>query len=261
VFGFIVLAILLLTFVILLPALARMPARLPSAQEISAARRDECADNLKKMCLVFKMYSNETPVGRFPSLVHRADLWTFDPKPVYPEYFTDPGLLKCPSSASSWDSAEEYSKILEQKLVDYSRFAELAARDYVYLGWVVQGESDVQALAELRKKSGFDREAREAVVGGKTFCRLMEGVERFYTTDINNPAATSKVQSKIPVMFDAAYNHGQRGKNVIYLDGHVAFVKHGEFPVTDAVNEALGLAKAPPKTFKSSWGCYSLRPN
>jgi len=251
VFGFIVLAILLLTFVILLPALARMPAPLPSRE---AFRRESCANHLQNMGLIFKMYSSEAPAKCFPSLVHRADLWTFDPKPVCPEYLIDGSILKCPASASSSeDIAEESSKIqltLEQKPVkpvDYSRFAELAARDYVYLGWVVRDESDVQALAELRKKPGFDREAPEAVVGGKTLFRLCEDVERHFVVDTKDPAGGAKAQSEIPVMFDAAYNHGQRGKNVLYLDGHVAFVKNGKFPVTDAVNEALGLPKAPPK--------------
>jgi prepilin-type processing-associated H-X9-DG protein len=264
VFGFIVLAILLLTFVILLPALTRMPLSTPALLRLREdARRASCADNLQKMGLIFAMYSNEAPANRYPSLVHRADLWTFDPKPLYPEYFTDLSFLKCPSSAASWDIAEEFSKILERKPVDYSRFAELAARDYVYLGWVVHDESDMQALAELRKNPGFDREAFKAVVGGKTLFRLCEGVERHFIVDTKDPAGSAKARFEIPVMFEAAYNHGQRGKNVLYLDGHVAFVKYGKFPATDAVNEALllGLPKAPPKSFKSSWGCYGLSPN
>ena len=247
----VVAGILLLMLAVLLPSVAPMPPQ----------HRVSCANNLKQMGLIFMMYSNEAAANRYPSLVDRADLWTFDPKPVYPEYLTDLNVQRCPQRAPSQDIPEEPSKILEQKPVDYSRFAEFAARDYVYLGWVVRDESDVQALAELRKKPGFDREASEAVGGGRTLFRLCEGVERHFVVDTKDPAATAKAQSEIPIMFDVGYNHEKRGKNVLYLDGHVSLVQHGEFPVTDAVNEALGLPKPPPKTFKSLWGCYGLSPN
>lgn len=78
--------------------------------------------------------------------------------------------------------------------------------------------------------------------------RLREGVERFAVTDINNPAASAMAQSDIVVMFDTfgnpadngvvtggmAYNHLPGGCNVLYMDGHVEFVRYNtEFPVVD----------------------------
>ncbi len=75
--------------------------------------------------------------------------------------------------------------------------------------------------------------------GGKTVYRLREGIERFLITDINNPAASAKAQSEVWVMLDnvatevARYNHVPGGSNVLYMDGHVAFVKYpGKAPVT-----------------------------
>jgi prepilin-type N-terminal cleavage/methylation domain-containing protein/prepilin-type processing-associated H-X9-DG protein len=68
--------------------------------------------------------------------------------------------------------------------------------------------------------------------GGNTVYRLREGIERFLITDINNPAATAQAQSTVWIMFDqvstsaAGYNHIPGGSNVLYLDGHVAFVKY-----------------------------------
>jgi prepilin-type N-terminal cleavage/methylation domain-containing protein/prepilin-type processing-associated H-X9-DG protein len=70
--------------------------------------------------------------------------------------------------------------------------------------------------------------------GGTTVYRLREGIERFLITDINNPAASAQAQSALPVMFDLvaidpkAFNHIPGGSNILYMDGHVSFVKYAE---------------------------------
>jgi prepilin-type processing-associated H-X9-DG protein len=75
----------------------------------------------------------------------------------------------------------------------------------------------------------------------RTLYRLREGIERFFITDINNPAATALAQSTIPVMWDRiatavsrdGFNHIPGGANVLYLDGHVRWIGFpGEHPVT-----------------------------
>jgi prepilin-type N-terminal cleavage/methylation domain-containing protein/prepilin-type processing-associated H-X9-DG protein len=87
--------------------------------------------------------------------------------------------------------------------------------------------------------------------GGQTLYRTREGIERFLITDINNPAGSSQGQSTIPIMFDmitapvtgdaiefftaaqAGFNHMPGGCNVLYMDGHVSFLKYKEeFPVS-----------------------------
>ena len=77
---------------------------------------------------------------------------------------------------------------------------------------------------------------------GQTMWFLREGIERFMITDINNPAATAEAQSSIVVMFDQYSagegnirwaNHIPGGSNVLYLDGHVDFLKYpSEHPMT-----------------------------
>jgi prepilin-type N-terminal cleavage/methylation domain-containing protein/prepilin-type processing-associated H-X9-DG protein len=82
---------------------------------------------------------------------------------------------------------------------------------------------------------------------GNTIYRLKEGIERFLITDINNAAASSKAQSDIWVMFDTIssnvkfFNHVPGGSNVLYMDGHVEFIRYpGEVPVNEGMALFLG---------------------
>jgi len=76
---------------------------------------------------------------------------------------------------------------------------------------------------------------KDITVGSLTVYRLREGIERFFITDINNPAASSKAQSEMPIMSDwitndasdnNEFNHIPGGSNVLYLDGHVEFLRY-----------------------------------
>ena len=86
------------------------------------------------------------------------------------------------------------------------------------------------------------------VAGEITLYHLREGIERFLISDINNPAATAKAQSECAVMWDSAlggnsecyyqdfsccgainaneFNHIPGGSNILYMDGHVKFIKY-----------------------------------
>ena len=69
-------------------------------------------------------------------------------------------------------------------------------------------------------------------------------------TDINNPAGSAAAQSSIPVLWDLfagtggnaakrglmvpKFNHVPGGSNVLFMDGHVEFIKYpGRFPVSE----------------------------
>lgn len=84
------------------------------------------------------------------------------------------------------------------------------------------------------------------LAGSDTVRQFREGIERFTMTDINNPGVSAMAQSDIPVMWDtfgssefgdsgsasAVFNHVPGGSNVLYMDGHVKFVKfETEFPI------------------------------
>ena len=78
--------------------------------------------------------------------------------------------------------------------------------------------------------------------------RLREGIERFFITDINSH--TGEASTKLPVMYDLVsvtvepFNHAPAGANVLFLDGHVEFLKYpGPFPALPefaAVAEFMG---------------------
>jgi prepilin-type N-terminal cleavage/methylation domain-containing protein/prepilin-type processing-associated H-X9-DG protein len=78
---------------------------------------------------------------------------------------------------------------------------------------------------------------------GYTVYRFREGIERFFITDINNPAASTQAQSTLAVMSDFVsaeasadamqFNHLPGGGNVLYMDGHVSFLRYPDvWPVS-----------------------------
>ena len=80
---------------------------------------------------------------------------------------------------------------------------------------------------------------------GDILFRLREGIERALITDINNPGASAVAQSEVPVLWDTVstviagggvdFNHAPGGSNVVFLDGHVDFIRYpGRFPVTQS---------------------------
>lgn len=92
--------------------------------------------------------------------------------------------------------------------------------------------------------------AATGTYGSGKVARIRQGAERFYVTDINNPAMAARAESRLSVMWDTygssafadnvagglAFNHVPGGCNVLYMDGHVQFIRYPlSFPV---VNDA-----------------------
>jgi prepilin-type N-terminal cleavage/methylation domain-containing protein/prepilin-type processing-associated H-X9-DG protein len=111
--------------------------------------------------------------------------------------------------------------------------------------------------SDLRGGDGFWRDDDSVTPLPKTYYHLREGVERFMITDINNPAASAKAQSQMPIMWDAwadtrtygdesgssvaFFNHLPGGSNTLYFDGHVEFVRYkSAMPVLDTGDNFVG---------------------
>ncbi len=207
---------------------------------------------------------------------------------LYPEYLTDLKLLQCPSSpwgvtlkrfgdhthgqplvyTGSGFAPNPFEPTGTAKLGDLAIpcQADIGTQDYVYLGHVISTEQakvynnllaieGAITLCLCGNASCFyvDKDIPEnlyGILGNPVFYRTRLGVERFFITDINNPAGSSVAASELPIMWDLIgnrpgstdlTNHIPAGGNALYLDGHVEWVSYPtKFPMSSASARAFG---------------------
>lgn len=150
-------------------------------------------NNLKQWGIVFKMYANESPGERYPSLTQYDKLWVPDLKALYPEYLTDISIVCDPSTGRY--GHEIYDS---QGYPNIDKAIQLMAQDYVYPGWLVHKDTDMQLITQYRTEKELKASGNQKKFPPDYWIR--EGVERFLITDINNPKAGAQAQSISPVM-------------------------------------------------------------
>jgi len=137
---------------------------------------------------------------------------------------TDPGLdpnfanLQAPTQTT-----QVFAKFLNRQLACIAVTPVIASQD-CFNNASDQDESNVVDPADTTRPYGNG--------DSDTVYRLREGIERALITDINNPGASARAQSAIFMAFDrtstvaAGFNHVPGGSNVLYLDGHVDFIRY-----------------------------------
>jgi prepilin-type processing-associated H-X9-DG protein len=207
----------------------------------------------------------------------------FNGPAMIPEYINDYNVIWCPSWGASKDPVDRYDKgkgngdgvITPQ---------EIGQEPYHYTGWLLledeniigplvgtvgsgpngrheepayvntpwgelaQENVDSDGEASLHDFTVSDAFAGTQAGGGNMIFRLRDGIERFLITDINNPAASAKAVSEIPLIWDHAstktidFSHVPGGGNVLYLDGHAEFLIYpsDRFPFTEDSARTLG---------------------
>jgi len=195
--------------------------------------RAESQNNLKQLGIVMKMFANESRGQLYPSLDPRAGHLMMLGSIVFPEYVTDVSVYISPAHPQAANFKERATQDPLSVIDDHS---------YWYLGYAVTSEEAglafVEAYTNAVKNGDVPNDDLTDTSGGM-IPRLREGVERYYITDINNPAAGAQIQSEIPVMIERS-GLQEGGSNVLYMDGYVEFIKYpGKFPMTDKFIQAL----------------------
>jgi prepilin-type N-terminal cleavage/methylation domain-containing protein/prepilin-type processing-associated H-X9-DG protein len=163
------------------------------------------------------------------------------------DYLLDLGV-GCPYNAAFYDDdGDTWTGVYE--ITGGARFSVGADTGFT----TSNGDADMTNLSLSFRKVGEDASGAPIYTEDIIY-RLREGVERFLITDINNPSASSSAQSNLPTMMDGwgqsrkisddggnqfgetagieTFNHLPGGSNVLYLDGHVEYVRYdSEFPV------------------------------
>lgn len=197
---------------------------------------------------------------------------------IYPEYLSDPNVLICPSDAGYNEEdfiTADGTSFFTVNCVEPRLGAKSAGNSYAYTGFAYYGgdapvKEPMQLAAVLGGISGAvergdwaaatklateDFAVPSALVADTVseakIPRLREGIERFFISDLNDPNAAAKAQSEIWVMHDTvhsdaqSYNHLPGGSNVLFLDGHVEFIRYEpEGERLPPINEASVVAYA-----------------
>lgn len=210
--------------------------RLPDARRtvsMPAQIRGASQNNLKQLGLVMKMFANESRGQIFPRLDPRPGHLMMLGIEVFPEYVTDVSVYISPAHPQAAELKERATQDPLSIIDDHS---------YWYLGYAIPNEEAGLAFIEAYKKAVKNGEApgeELEVAAASTIMRLREGIERFFITDINDPASSARIQSEIPIMIERP-GLQEGGSNVLYMDGHVAFIKYpGIFPMTEKFIQAL----------------------
>lgn len=222
--------------IILLPTISR---------SLEAARLAAASENLQEIGKALLAYSEQSDGNRLPPMVTDVPgAWVPDLRLLYPRFIKDPALLVRPS-LNDPAQLQAMKDALTASPPDFVKAHALMAHSYVYTGYVLLDEA---ALAAFQSAIGsMDKPALESDIdtADKMLRRLKRDVEYFFVENRSDPQAAANTRATIPIMFETVvsnvFGRDPDGANVLYLDGHVDYVRFGsQFPVTGGVLDVLG---------------------
>jgi len=230
--------------IVLLPAMAR---------HREAARRASCANNLKQIAIVMKMYANECN-GLWPPVSPITHNWMIDAASIYPEYISDLDVFMCPSSPFRDPDVFQLKRNYNHpgSPVGSPHPDCVSSLFYIYTGRSILSDEQAVALFDAYYDVAPDVFAHDDL-----------------TLDVPAWEGSTRVeavvgQSDIPVMWDRVpldereFSHTPPGGNVLHMDGHVEFVRYSYynnsnfFPITRVSAETFGSVMP-----RLSTDCYS----
>ncbi len=203
-------------------------------------------DLAPRMSAVYPEYLTDTNILLCPSDAQGPGFWYIDEAYVA----SHPGCAPYLGDIRNFDPSYAYMGWLMDRIeADHPRIPfytygiDVTPQFMAWAEWVIlyMGNKSLNPRLDQDIPISSSLQAQDPECGS-TIYRLREGIERFMVKDINNPAATAKAQSEIWIMTDAIsmgqsiyiFNHIPGGCNVLFMDGHVEFIRYpGKAPVND----------------------------
>ena len=233
-----------------------LPSLVWKSKTRDRAYRAACTVNLKKLALALNLYAQENK-DRFPPIDDTKNNFMFDANVMYPEYLNDHMVAMCPADPQV--DPETTFRLTAGHSIDGIPKGKVhpdcfTDDSYIYLGWLVITDKEVEALFEVYDKLSPEEYDTNITVPkgrgnleGDAIHRLSTDVDKFFIEDtsitftsdenrlpIEDKSITFTADevgvSIIPIVWDRPYidterfSHRPPGGNVLFLDGHVEYM-------------------------------------
>jgi prepilin-type N-terminal cleavage/methylation domain-containing protein/prepilin-type processing-associated H-X9-DG protein len=229
----VVIAIIAILAAILLPALAR-------ARE--AARRASCQSNLRQWGVICKMYAAEDRGGRFPggagAIPWPADytsgdqifgywLMGIDSLSLYPDYWNDPAISRCPSDAGGDGTAPDYG--IEQEFSEQIQRIGQSAVDPAYenakRACLHQKLNTPISYCYLNRFTPTQSQMMDAAIG-QFYESARTSKYDTANTELYNPADLAVVDASCDLGIPITIRRNEQGETVSQADSVNGYVYH-----------------------------------
>ena len=189
-----------------------------------------------KSTMRFSLGHQLETAATMPVLSNLDDVWMWDVQPD-----TQVTSLVNPRNNNSLDQMKRMLKL--SKLGNGEGMTRVAAKNYLYLGFVVRSQEEVFAL----QSAVGDREnvslTQDLHASCGTLYRLSPNVEQRLAQDPADAGEIARLRHDIPVMFELPSRRNRLpfdSMQVLYLDGHIEEIPIGDkFPATAEFIEAF----------------------